>query len=271
MNSLNNFLMIAISLMFLVSSNIFSQVYEGRKLVNVTEWEKVFEESGVDGTFLLHQLYSDTLFAYNSSRIKTSYLPASTFKILNSLVSLETGTISNENEIIKWDGKKRFYDKWNQDQSLRSAIKYSCVWFYQELARRVGKERMQNYLNAADYGNKIMGANIDTFWLEGDLRISALEQVLFLEKFLRKDLPFSTQNLLIVKDILLVDSTANSKLFAKTGWAARIDNQIGWYVGFVEKESEIWIFAMNIDIKSNEDASLRKNLTESILKIEGIF
>lgn len=271
MNSLSNiskiiFLLLVTSVSILSKPNIFD-----KEIAIVKTWGSVFENSGVDGTFLLYKLNSDTLFVHNSSRAAKTYLPASTFKILNSLISLETSVISDENEIIKWDGKKRFYDKWNQDHNLRSAIKYSCVWFYQELARRVGTGRMQSYLDAIGYGNKMMGGKIDTFWLIGDLKISAFEQLHFLNRFLRNELPFSRQNLSIVKDILLVDSTGNSKLYAKTGLTARTESQIGWYVGFTENENDIWIFAMNIDINKKEDGNLRRGITEIILRKEGIL
>jgi beta-lactamase class D len=254
------------SLSFISAFNIFD-----KERAIVEEWEGIFENGGVDGTFLLYKLNSDTLFVHNSSRAAIPFLPASTFKILNSLIVLETNVIADESEIIKWDGNKRFFNKWNQDHNLRSAIKYSCVWFYQELARRVGTGRMQSYLDAADYGNKTMGGRIDTFWLEGDLRISAFEQIHFLEKFVQNKLPFSMKNLSIVKDILLVDSTGNSKLYAKTGLTARAENRIGWYVGFTENENDVWIFAMNIDIESTKDWDLRRGITERILKGEGIL
>ncbi len=235
------------------------------------KWSKYFTGRNITGTFVLTKLNSDSLLIYNEVRAKESFLPASTFKILNSLISLETNVIEDENKIIKWDGKKRFYNKWNQDQNMKTAIKYSCVWFYQELARRVGKERMQHYLDTVKYGNSKLGKNIDTFCLEGELRISAIEQINFLSKLLRQELPFSDRNMEIVKNILLVDSTDSYKFYAKTGWAKRPQNDIGWYVGFITSDSDTWIFSMNIDIKKNEDAKERKRITEELLKDEGII
>lgn len=221
----------------------------------------------MNGTFVLTKLNSDTLFCFNSARADSAFLPASTFKIINSLISLETGAIKDENEIIKWDGVKRFYAFWNQDQNLSSAIKISCVWFYQELARRVGKEKMQFYLDTLNYGNSKMGADVDKFWLQGDLKISAVEQIKFLTQFLNRDLPFSERNVDIVEKILLVDSTENYKQYAKTGWSG----EIGWYVGYVIRQNQIWIFAMNINMIGIEDAKHRIEMTESILEKEGIL
>lgn len=240
-------------------------------VIEEKSWGNIFNSPSIEGTFILHKLNSDTLKVYNLERAEKGYLPASTFKILNSLIFLETNVIKDENEIIEWDGIERFYDKWNTDQSLKTALKYSCVWFYQELARRVGPEKMQYYLDTVKYGNSKIGADIDKFWLEGELRISASEQIEFLINFLEHKLPFTDRSYNIVKNIMLVDSTDNYKLYAKTGWAARIPNQIGWYVGFLERNLETWIFAMNIDIYDDKDAKYRELLTRKILLKEGLL
>lgn len=257
-----------------ISSNIFYSQNNNKTselTVEMESWSNYFNETSLDGTFLLKKNNSDTLLVFNSKRSTKSYLPASTFKILNSLIFLETKVIKDENEIIKWDGVKRFYDKWNMDHSLSSAIKVSCVWFYQELARRVGEERIQYYLDTIKYGNSKIGSDVDKFWLEGKLRISAYEQIQFLKKFLNSTLPFSGKNIDIVKNIMIIDSNDNYKLYAKTGWTARIAKQIGWYVGFVENNDQTWIFAMNIDINESEDAKYREELTRKILIHEGII
>ncbi|MCB0742589.1 MAG: class D beta-lactamase [Ignavibacteriae bacterium] len=259
---------------FLAFSILFSQTSINEiseKYKSQNDWGKYFDESGVEGTFILYNLNEDSLKVYNQERAEKQFLPASTFKILNSLISLEVKAVKDENEIIKWDGVKRFYDAWNQDQNMKSAIKISCVWFYQELARRVGREKMQYYLDTCNYGNSKMGDKIDTFWLEGDIRISAKEQIKFLTNFLNKTLPFSDRNFEIVKNIMLIDSTDKYKYYAKTGWTARVEREIGWYVGFVERLGETWIFAINIDMNGIDDAKYRIEITESILKQEGIL
>lgn len=253
----------------LFSQTSMKEISEKNKIQN--DWGKYFTEAGVEGTFILYNLNDDSLKVYNPERAEIQFLPASTFKILNSLISLETKAVKDENEIIKWDGVKRFYDAWNQDQSMKSGIKISCVWFYQELARRVGFERMQMYIDSVNYGNKKLGDKIDTFWLEGELRISAVEQILFLRKFVEKKLPFSERNLETVKNIMLVDSTKDYKMYAKTGMTARVEKSIGWYVGFVEAKNNFYLFALNIDINKDEDAKERIEITLDILKSQSII
>lgn len=255
----------------LFSQSKISEISENYKVEN--NWIKFFNDAGIPGTFILYNSTIDSLFICNPDRAEKRFLPASTFKILNSLISLETKVIKNENEIIKWDGKKRFYEMWNKDQNMRSALKYSCVWFYQELARRVGFENYHKYLDIVNYGNKKTGNKIDTFWLEGDLAISPVEQIIFLRNLINEKLPFEKKNMKIVKNILMVDSTANYKMYAKTGWTARVNepDQIGWYVGFVERGKETWIFALNIGFTKDEDASQRIDITKKILSNKRII
>ena len=146
---------------------------------------------GFKGAFVLYDLNSNQYTRYNPERCAEPFIPASTFKIMNSLIGLDTGVIPDENYVIKWDGTQNVIPSWNQDHTLKTAIQNSVVWYYQELARRVGKEKMQYYVDAAHYGNQNISGQIDTFWLEGGLRISADEQVEFLKRLYKGDLPFS--------------------------------------------------------------------------------
>ena len=230
--------------------------------------QDAYAKRGITGCFLLYNMEKDSSIVYNPSRINKPFLPASTFKIPNSLIALETGAISGIDEVIPWDGVTRNVPNWNQDQNLQSAIKYSVVWFYQELARRIGEERMQDCVTKMHYGNMMAGPVIDTFWLEGDIRITPQQQVEFLKKLITNDLPFKQENIDIVKKILIVIQTDRYVFRAKTGWAARMQD-IGWYVGYIEIDGQTWIFVNNIDIKTDEDAAARKDIVKEI--IDGLF
>jgi beta-lactamase class D len=234
-------------------------------------WASIFNKHNIVGTFVLYEMNTGQLQIYNEKRSKQAFLPASTFKILNSLISLETGVINSVNDTIKWDGKEWWFDSWNQDQTMKNAISISCVWFYQELARRIGNERMQDWITRVGYGNEKMGSQVDNFWLEGDLRISAEEQIKFLERLINNELPFTNKNQEIVRNIIITDSTENYIMHSKTGWAMRAKNQVGWFVGYVEKKNGKWIFALNIDIGNKSDAKLRKKISYEILRTEGII
>jgi beta-lactamase class D len=226
--------------------------------------EKAFTQRQITGCFILYNIEKDTAIVYNPTRINAPFLPASTFKIPNSLIALETGAISGEAEVIHWDGVERQIAAWNQDQNLQSAMKYSAVWFYQELARRIGQKRMQEYVTKMHYGNMKAGPVIDTFWLEGDIRITPQEQLEFLKKLINDDLPFKQENIDTVKKILIVDQHDRYVFRAKTGWAMRQQN-IGWYVGYMEIDGQTWIFVNNIDIKKDEDAAARKDIVKEVI------
>lgn len=201
---------------------------------------------GFDGAFVLYDPAQNRVLRYNLRGGAARYLPASTFKILNSLIGLETGVIADEDDVIAWDGTSQPVDSWNQDHSLESAIQNSVVWYYQELARRVGKERMRQWVEAAGYGNADISGAIDTFWLEGALRISANEQVDFLRRFYDGELPFSARSVEIVKKILVLEEGEGYRLSGKTGSVVRGVEYVGWFVGYLEKDGQVYFFAANI-------------------------
>ncbi|MDZ7764604.1 MAG: class D beta-lactamase [Melioribacteraceae bacterium] len=214
-------------------------------------------------------LLKTNITRYNEERCEQSFLPASTFKIPNSLIALEEKIIPDENFVIKWDSVDRGWEKWNMDHNLQSAFKYSAVWFYQELARQIERSTYQSYLNKFDYGNKTIGDRIDYFWLDWSLQISANEQIDFLKKFIKNELPVSQRSIDITKDIMIVEETDEYILRAKTGLGDKRDGiYTGWYVGYVETKENIYVFAMNMEEKEYEDikSQVRIELTKNILR-----
>jgi beta-lactamase class D len=236
------------------------------------ELEKYFQ--GVKGAFVLYDLNSNQYIRYDPERCAERFIPASTFKIMNSLIGLETGVIPDENHVIKWDGTQYAIPSWNQDHTLETAIQNSVVWYYQELARRVGKEKMQYYVDAAGYGNKDISGQIDTFWLEGGLRISANEQVEFLKRLYQGELPFSTRSVNIVKKILVLEKTESYQLSGKTGSAQRITPHQGWFVGYLETKGNVYFFATNFE-SANPDGlangETARKMTRNMLQGLGLL
>jgi beta-lactamase class D len=238
-----------------------------QNIAQTIDFAKYFQQSGVEGSIIIYDPQSDRTYQYNQQRNQTAFLPGSTFKILNSLISLETGVIDNQLAILTWDGISRpLVPEWNQDLNMKEAFKLSAVWFYQVLARRVGYEKMQTLVRKSDYGNQNIGSleDIDNFWLTGKLRITPQSQIEFLQRFNHKELPFSERSLSIVKDIMIVEQTPEYTIRAKTGWVGFEDPtkpQIGWYVGYLEKGKEVYFFATNIDIRDDNDPAARIDLT----------
>jgi beta-lactamase class D len=236
-------------------------------ILDRADLQRRFDSAGVRGAFVVYDLRGDTLTAVNLRRIDSAFLPASTFKIPNSLVALDRGAIRDAEDSIRWDGVERPIAAWNRTHTLRSAIRESVVWFYQELARRVGAARMRRSLRAIPYGNADIGGGIDRFWLDGKLRISARQQAVFLARLHRGTLPFSPRSMDIVKDILVRERGDNYTLRAKTGWAGRVARQIGWWVGSVEfSDGRVYTFALNLDLRDEADLPLREGLARALLR-----
>jgi beta-lactamase class D len=231
------------------------------------ELGKYFQE--VNGTFVLYDLNNNKYIRYNPERSAERFLPASTFKIMNSLIGLETGVIPDENYVIKWDGTHYDIPPWNQDHTLKTAIQNSVIWYYQELARRVGREKMQYYMDAVKYGNGDSSGSIDTFWLEGGLRISADEQVEILKRLYMDQLPFSKRTMGIVKGILVLEKNESYQLSGKTGSVQRVVPHTGWFVGYLETKGNVYFFATNyetMDQNGMANGEAARNITENILQ-----
>jgi len=230
---------------------------------------KYFDQYKVDGSFILYNTKDSTIFEINEARCKQRFIPASTFKIFNSLVGLETAVIKDENFKIKWDSVVRAEPAWNKTQDMKTAFKNSTVWYYQELARRVGEEKMRNYINLVSYGNKDISGGIDKFWLTGKLRISQEEQIELLIKLYNNKLPFSARSQNIVKKIMLQEDSVSFKLSGKTGWGVQDSLNIGWYIGWVEKNNNVYFFALNIETKDPDPKNFpvaRVEITKAILR-----
>jgi beta-lactamase class D len=232
--------------------------------LEIPEVESIFEKYGYNGSFVMLDLKTNEKKYYNKERCSERFPPASTFKIPNSLIALETGAASGKDFTLKWDGIKRHYPDWNRDHTLSSAIEFSVVWYYQELARRIGADKMKEYINKIDYGNKNISGNIDEFWLNDSLKISQEEQIEFLTKLYKSELPFSEKTMNTVKEIMLRENNEYYRIYAKTGTA----DEVGWYVGWVETIDNTYIFALNIERKEPLDKFMtdRIKITHELLK-----
>lgn len=234
--------------------------------------KKHFDQNGVHGTFGIFNNGTGQFTIYNLSRFRDSaYLPASTFKIVNSLIGLETGRIRDERMVIKWDGVTRQIPEWNRDLTMAQAFKVSAVPYYQEVARRIGKDTMQLWLDSLGYAAKYGRARIskiDSFWLDNSIKITADEQLGLVKKLYFDQLPFQKRTMRIVKDVMIQERNANYTLAYKTGWGTSEDgNAVGWVVGWIEENRHPYFFALNLNGPKNIDmVAVRQNILKGILK-----
>jgi len=243
---------------------------EARDYQDAPELGKYFEEMNVVGTFVLFDVAGDKMIVWNKARAEQRITPASTFKIANSLIGLDVGAVKNVDEVLPYGGKPQWIKEWERDMGLREAIKMSNVAIYQELARRIGIERMRAGVKKLGYGNMEIGNVVDRFWLDGPLAISAIEQTEFLHRLVKGSLPITPEAVRAVKEITLLEKTDAYELHGKTGWlVGSTSPQIGWWVGWVERNERIFPFALNIDMKSDADAAKRIPLGRNCLKALG--
>ena len=200
------------------------------------QWQRHFEAQGVRGTFLLFEPAQDRYLVVNEARARQRFLPASTFKIPHALIGLETGAIADEREVFGWDGKPKLRPAWERDQTLGTAMRESTVWTFQEVARRVGKARMREWLERLGYGNRDIPGGIDLFWLQGGLRVSAFEQVAMLHRLAEGRLPATQRAQRLVRDALVVEKTREYTLYAKTGTSGHARDPVAWWVGWIERK-----------------------------------
>jgi len=227
-----------------------------------------FADEGTVGTFVGYKIDDYLVIASDTERSGEAMLPASTFKIPNSLIALETGVVGDpDKDVFQWDGVVRSIEAWNRDHTMRSAIAASAVPVYQEIARRIGAERMQKYVDLFEYGNRDIGGGIDQFWLTGNLRIDPVQQVDFVDRLRRGVLPVSKRSQDLVRDILPVTKAGDAVIRAKTGLlgAEAGKPSLGWVVGWAEKGSQQTVFAMNMDCKTPEHVPARMAVTQQCL------
>jgi beta-lactamase class D len=231
------------------------------------DWAAFFEQAGARGTIAVVDERDGRQWVHDEVRAQTRYIPASTFKIPHALFALDAGLVRDEFQVFRWDGVERDIAAWNRDQDLRSSMRNSVVWVYQGFARALGEARERDYLRRIGYGNADPSGGIERFWLDGQLRISAVEQVGFLRRLYRNALPFAVEHQRLVKDVLVVEAGRDWILRAKTGWAGRTEPQVGWWVGWVERTDGAVFFALNIDMPGGvADAPKREAIARRVLQ-----
>lgn len=230
----------------------------------------LFRAEGVEGTMVVVDAASgqETVIG---ARADERRVPASTYKIVNSLIALETGVVRDENEILPFGGGPQPYPTWAKDQSMREAIAVSAVPIYQEVARRIGLERQREWLARLDYGNRDPGTVVDRFWLDGPLAISPAEQARFAAKLARGQLPMSARAQAIVRDILRIEASDGRSLHAKTGVCASCRPMVGWWTGWVERSARATAFSLALDMGSIADAPKRLTIGRAVLAALGAW
>lgn len=234
------------------------------------ELNEHFKAEQVSGSIALFDSADNSLSCSDAALCNKATIPASTFKIANSMIALETGVVEDAETVLPWDGKRYPVEEWNRNNTLRSAIRVSCVPCYQAIARKVGPERMKEWVTKLDYGNHDISGPIDQFWLSGGLRISPLQQIDFLRRFDAGRLPISKRTAETVRDIITLDVGQSHILRGKTGLnqPPEYPELAAWFVGWLELGERRIFFAtiINAHAKDVDVKPARRRVTERVLR-----
>lgn len=236
--------------------------------------KKYFDSSNVDGSFSLLTNSTGIITIYNKDLYLKRFLPASTFKIVNSLIGLETGKITDEKMVIPWDHVIRSNPDWNRDLDMEQAFKVSAVNYYQEVARRIGRDMMKHWIDTLHYGNMNISGPIDSFWLNNTLKISPDEQLGLVKKLYFDKLPFQKGVQQTVRDVMLGENNTLYKLSYKTGWGFDEEQQaIGWLVGWIEENRHVYFFVTLVRSPDRhiDMQTVRMKITKGILNQLGFL
>lgn len=250
-------------------SNLVDNDHIDSSEIIIEEFQTIIDDAGIKGSILIWD--QGKYYSNDFNWAIKGHLPASTFKIPNSIIALDLGIVENDSTIIKWDGKPRFQKRWEQDLSFKDAFHTSCVPCYQEIARTIGVHRMKTYLNRMFYGNMVFDStNLDMFWLEGKSEINQYQQIDFLRTFNEQRLPISKRTHTIMRRMMIIETNEEYTLRGKTGWSIMNDKDNLWYVGFIETDHGYYYFATNIEPgkQTNLDSlpDIRTTITEKALK-----
>ncbi|NRQ31913.1 class D beta-lactamase [Nonomuraea sp. NN258] len=226
----------------------------------------VFDAAGVRGTFALLDVSAGKTTVVDRRRAETPMVPASSFKVPHALIALETGVVKSPDEVIPWDGTPQPFPDWEKDMSMREAVRVSNAAAFQVIARRVGLKRERQWLHRLGYGNRQTGTAVDRFWLDGPLKISAVQQTRFMQRLAALRLPATREHQRTVRDLILQERKDGYALYAKSGWQNAPDPGTGWWTGWVERGGRVHAFALNIDIAEDGDAAKRATLARELLR-----
>lgn len=244
-------------------------------LFGQTDLQKPFKDCNLKGSTTIYDLKNNQWIFTDSLDASLETLPASTFKVINLLIALQTGVIKDENDTVRWVGSTDtalygYRPEIYRDMSIKEAFQVSAGWVFIELAKKVGRERYRHYLTLSGYGNGNLTEEGADFWNFGAFAVSPQNQVQFLVKVYEEKTPFSKRNVEILKRVMITEQTSAFTIRSKTGWTRVEGKDWGWWVGYVQQKDNTYFFATRVtkdrSIKNERFGQCRKDITKEILR-----
>ncbi|HEX9981256.1 MAG TPA: penicillin-binding transpeptidase domain-containing protein [Flavobacterium sp.] len=239
------------------------------------DFKNYFEGCNVEGSIVIYDNNKKQWIFSDSIDIHKETLPASSFKIINLLIALETKVIADENEVVNWVGtvdtvKYGYRPEIYHDMTVKEAFRVSAGWVFIELAKKIGRENYKKYLKGCNYGNLDLSERDPDFWNFGNFAISPINQVDFIRKLYEGTLPFSKRNIEILKRVLPIEQGDHYTIHSKTGWARDKGINTGWWVGYLKNSDGVYFFATRIlNSRKNQNPKFgecRKSITRSVFR-----
>lgn len=249
-------------------------LFAGTSSFGQEHYSSYFDEYSVKGSTTIYDYNNKRWIFTDSLDAHVETLPASTFKILNSLIALENKIIIDEHEVIKWDGTPnelfgKPYPIWDRDTDLKEAYKNSTIWFYVDLAEKIGRKKYKKIFNKIQYGNNNLTESGTDFWNYGNFGVSPKNQIELLIKLYEDELPFTNEHMETVKKIMISEKQNDTVFHDKTGWARKDGQNIGWWIGYMTTAHNVYFFATRIidpiAVENPNFAASRKTITKRIL------
>jgi len=228
--------------------------------------KKFFDENNVTGTFALWNNATGAVTVYDLKRYRKGlYSPGSSFDIITALVGLQTGKISNDSMKI---------DDGYEGLSMYDAFRVSYSPYFREVARRVGKDEMQRWLDTLYAGTQKINSKIDTFWMDNSFKVVPDQQLGLMQKLYLKKLPsfYQSYEEMVIRAMLMEDNS-NYKLSYKIGVANENNNRIGWVLGWIEENRHPYFFVLNFETadKNMDIKSVGVKMLKDILRQQGFL
>lgn len=252
------------------SDNDYYHWNNSGRQISQTDLSEYF--GNTEGSFVLYDPENDLWTVHDMERATLRVSPDSSYKVYDALFGLEEGIITPEDSTIEWDHQIYPFESWNTSQDLSSAMEFSVNWYFQEIDRHLGRNKVLDYITKINYGNKSVKNDLSTYWLESSLKISPVEQVLLLTDLYNNRFGFAPENIQTVKNALHLSDSEGKALYGKTG-TGRVNGQDinGWFVGYVEDSGHPYFFAVNITADSDANGSTAAEIALSILSDLGVW
>lgn len=246
------------------------QISEKKKKINEIDLADYFD--GINGCAVFYNPKNLEYNIYNPNLSETASSPCSTFKIISSLIGMESNVIDLKHSVLKWSGEVFWNEDWNRDIDFEQAFRTSCIWYFRQVINEVGESETERFLKELDYGNCDISdwegrentnnnnRSLTGFWVESSLKISPKEQAEVLSDIFEDNEQYSAAHINALKKAMLIkDAECNVDIYGKTGLGVKDGKTVdAWFVGMYEEEGQTVYFAVRLDDPENKESSSKK-------------